>query len=137
MSKKDTRWVQRLAHYSKALAQLGEGIALASERDPSTLEREGIIKRFEYTFELAWNTLKDYMSDQGEKIHGPRDAIKIAFNRGIIEGGQTWMDMIDSRNETVHTYNQDTAEKIYRKIVDAYYGEFIALEKTMLERNDA
>ena len=130
----DIRWMQRFSNYQKALRELEQEIKITSAKTPSKLEKKGLIQTLEYTYELAWKILKDFLEAQGDRIHGPRDAIRLAFNRGVIENGQTWMDMIDSRNETVHTYNENTAEKIYRKIIDAYCDEFLALEKTMLAR---
>ncbi len=130
----DIRWMQRFSNYQKALRELEQEIKITSAKTPTKLEKKGLIQTLEYTYELAWKILKDFLEAQGDRIHGPRDAIRLAFNRGVIENGQTWMDMIDSRNETVHTYNENTAEKIYRKIIDAYCDEFLALEKTMLAR---
>ena len=83
--------------------------------------KEGIIQRFEFTHELAWKVMKDFLSYEGIKnIVGSRSATREAFNKGLIEAGQEWMDMIESRNETVHTYNADILEKQYKKIIDTY-----------------
>lgn len=76
------------------------------------LEREGLIQRFEYTYELAWNTMKDYLEDQGYRdITGSKDTVKQAFQSGLITDGETWFDMIESRKLTSHTYDEETAEK--------------------------
>lgn len=92
------------------------------------LEEQGLIQAFEYTFELAWNTLKDYFEAQGETdIHGSRDAIRLAFRRGLVEDGETWMDMIASRTLTSHTYNEEIAKKIAKSIQTLYYNEFVKL----------
>jgi len=96
------------------------------------LEKQGLIQAFEYTFELAWNTLKDYFEVQGEtNIHGSRDALRLAFKRGLLEDGETWMDMIKSRTLTSHTYNEDVAEKIAADIVNRYFSEFVTLQTKM------
>ena len=129
MSDQDTRWIQRLNHYAKALGQLTKFIEKGELND---LEEQGLIQAFEYTYELAWNTLKDYFESQGEiDIHGSRDAFRLAFKRGLIEDGETWMDMIKSRTLTSHTYNEDVAEKIAADIVNRYFPEFVTLQTKM------
>ena len=96
------------------------------------LEKQGLIKSFEYTYELAWNTIKDYFESQGEtSIYGSRDAFRLAFKRGLIEDGETWMEMIKSRALTSHTYNEDIAEKVAADIVNSYFPEFVTLKTKM------
>ena len=96
------------------------------------LEKQGLIQAFEYTYELAWNVLKDYFDLQGESdIHGSRVGFRLAFKRGLIEDGETWMDMITSRTLTSHTYNEDVAEKIAADIVNRYFSEFVRLQTKM------
>jgi len=96
------------------------------------LEKQGLIQSFEYTYELAWNVLKDYFELQGETgLHGSRDVFRLAFRRGIIEDGETWMDMVKSRTLTTHTYNEDIANKIAADIFDRYYPKFISLRSMM------
>ena len=87
--------------------------------------KEGLIQRFEYTHELAWNVLKDYAEYQGNStIGGSRDASREGLQLKIIEDGEIWMDMIKSRNKTSHTYNEETANEIYYKILKEYYPIF-------------
>ena len=129
MTTQDIRWIQRLNHFSKALSQLTKFIEKGALNE---LEKQGLIQAFEYTFELAWNTLKDYFEVQGEtNIHGSRDAFRLAFKRGLLEDGETWMDMIKSRTLTSHTYNEDVAEKIAADIANRYFSEFVALQTKM------
>jgi nucleotidyltransferase substrate binding protein (TIGR01987 family) len=129
MSKQDIRWIQRLHHYSKALAQLARFIEKGALNE---LEQQGLIQAFEYTYELAWNTIKDYFENQGETgIHGSRDAFRLAFRRGLIENGKVWMDMIKSRMLTTHTYNEDVADEVVRDITQKYFDAFVTLEKTL------
>ena len=131
MSQADIRWIQRVNHFSKALTQLTKFI---EKGDLNELEQQGLIQAFEYTYELAWNAVKDYFEAQGEtEIHGSRDAFRLAFRRGLIEDGQIWMDMIKSRTLTAHTYNQDVAEEIAEDITTRYYSEFVALQSRMDE----
>lgn len=97
------------------------------------LEQQGLIQSFEYTYELAWNTIKDFFEEQGQAdILGSRDAFRLAFKRGLIENGDTWMEMIKSRRLTSHTYNEDIAAAIAISITNEYYPEFVMLH-TKLE----
>lgn len=120
------RWVQRLNNYQKALGQLQNAIQLAKTRPLSDLEKQGMIQSFEFTHELAWNVMKDYFFYQGNsEITGSRDAIREAFNKGLIQDGEHWMEMIKSRNQSSHTYNQDIANDIINKIM-TNYGELFS-----------
>ncbi|MFH1097070.1 MAG: nucleotidyltransferase substrate binding protein [Candidatus Desantisbacteria bacterium] len=131
MENKDQRWVQRKANYNKALGQLSKFI---KHDKLNELEKQGIIQCFEYNYELAWNTIKDFYESQGEtNIQGSRDAIRLAVKRGLIEDGEIWMKMIQDRTLTSHTYNEDTAEEIVTDILNSYYWEFIELQKKLTE----
>jgi nucleotidyltransferase substrate binding protein (TIGR01987 family) len=100
---KEIRWKQRAENLSKAFALFQEA---ATAQGLSRLEKEGLIQRFEYTFELAWKTLKDYLEAQGISASFPRDVIKEAFRAGVIEDGETWLEMLDKRNQLSHTYDE-------------------------------
>ena len=121
----DIRWIQRLDNLKRALAQLKFGVDLMKQRDLSILEEQGIIQAFEYNHELAWNLLKDYLSEYGGLVDliGSRDTTREAFKRGLIEKGELWMEMIKSRNLSSHTYNEDTAKGLL-KIIPEYFVEF-------------
>ena len=115
------RWQQRFSNYNKALQQLGNAVALSGERELSDLEKQGMIQTFEYTHELAWTTLKDFFEYKGQKdIYGSSDASRKAFQFGVVEDGEGWMDMIQSRNKTSHTYNRETAEEIVTAVTASY-----------------
>lgn len=132
--KKDIRWQQRFSNYNKALGQLEKAVHLSKERELSDLEQQGIIQAFEYTHELAWNTMKDYFEYQGDSsIRGSRDATRAAFKAEMITNGEDWMDMIRSRNKTSDTYNQETADEIFKAIVDHYYVAFKQFQQKMEE----
>ena len=125
----DTRWKQRFYNYQKALLQLTKFI---EKGELSELEEQGIIKAFEYTYELAWNVIKDYYEEQGEvSIQGSRDALRLAFQRGLIADGDNWMKMIKSRIASVHTYNLEVARQINQDIHDIYFQLFIELKEKM------
>jgi nucleotidyltransferase substrate binding protein (TIGR01987 family) len=129
MINQDIRWKQRLANYTKALAQLNKFI---DKGELNELEEQGIIQAFEYTYELAWNVIRDYLRVQGnQNIHGSRDAIREAFNLELIGDGEGWMDMLKDRNLTSHTYNEETAQAIAEQIMTRYFLLFEALRRTM------
>ncbi len=128
----DIRWQQRLSNYSRALAQLTRAVELTRQRPLSELEQQGLIQAFEFVFELAWNLLKDYFLYQGDpSINGSRDAIRSAFKRGLIEEGEGWMEMIKSRNQTAHTYNEAVAREITDLVCERYHVLFLQLERGM------
>ncbi|MEJ5251369.1 MAG: nucleotidyltransferase substrate binding protein [Chthonomonadetes bacterium] len=132
MGTQDVRWIQRFHHYQKALAQLERAVKLAQERPLSELEQQGLIQAFEYTHELAWNLLKDFLESRGiRNLYGSRDATREAYKRGLIANGDVWMKMIESRNLTSHTYNESVATQIAQDVCQTYYPEFEALRETM------
>ena len=134
MTNKDIRWIQRFANFNKALNQLSRFI---EKGELNEFELQGLIQCFEYNYELAWNTIKDFYESQGEVgIQGSRDAIRLAFNRGLIEVGDVWMKMVKSRTLTSHTYNEEIAEEISDAIYEQYYPAFIELQKRFLELED-
>lgn len=129
MSQEDIRWIQRFKNFSKALSQLRKFIA---KGELNEFEEQGLIQAFEYTYELAWNTIKDYFETQGEtNINGSRDSFRLAFRRGIIKDGELWMDMVKSRTLTSHTYNEDIARQIACDITEKYFLEFEKLHNTL------
>ena len=123
--KEDIRWIQRFSNLKKALSNLDEAVELSEERELTKLEKQGLIQSFEYTYELAWNTIRDFYRSKGEvDIQGSRDAFRLAFERGLIEDGQVFMNMIKSRQLSSHTYNEETADEIYQDIVNHYFCAF-------------
>ncbi|MDD1723826.1 MAG: nucleotidyltransferase substrate binding protein [Methanospirillum sp.] len=135
---RDIRYLQRLHNYHKAVSILREGVDLSYSRPLSTIEKQGLIKSFEFTSELAWNLMRDYSLYQGyQDIRGSRDAIRQALSMDLIACGEIWMEMLESRNVTSHTYDEKTAEKILDGIVTRYYPALLTFEKTMTEIADA
>ncbi len=132
MTDSDVRWLQRLANYERALGQLTRAVELAQERPLSELERQGLIQAFEFVFELAWNLMKDYFLYQGNPtITGSRDAIRTAFKQGLITDGEGWMEMIKSRNQSSHTYNESVANEIVDGILGGYQQLFVQFRQQM------
>lgn len=113
----DIRWQQRFNNFEKGYFLLKEAL----EKDSlSDLEKEGTIQRFEYTFELAWKTLKDYMAGEGVVVNFPTEVIKEGFKFEVIKEGEKWIKMLKARNTTVHEYNQDKFNEIFDDISHQY-----------------
>jgi len=128
----DIRWKQRFQNYKKAFAAMKNAVELASSRQLSNLEKQGVIQGFEFTFELAWNVMKDYLEEQGiNGIIGSKDAVRQAFKNGLIDDGQIWMDMIKDRNLASHVYDDGTSENLFSAIINAYYPQFNMFMKKM------
>ena len=146
----DIRWEQRFSNFMKALSKLTQAIEYVSHNFPDKkniveiddleiildeIIKEGLIQRFEYTHELAWNVMKDYANYQGNNnVGGSRDATREAFQLQLISNGKIWMEMIGSRNKTSHTYNEDTANEIYSSILNEYYNAFLEFQTNMEEK---
>ena len=132
MSNQDVRWQQRFSNYKKALLHLDNAVELSEQRALSYLEKQGVIQAFEFTHELAWNVLKDYLQDQGnQNVKGSKDATREAFRVGLIADGEQWMAMIQSRNISSHTYDERTAEQLVNAIIEHYFPLFEVLQTEM------
>ncbi|WP_413526730.1 nucleotidyltransferase substrate binding protein [Marinilactibacillus psychrotolerans] len=123
MNQKEIRWKQRFNNLTLAYNQLNEGMNLYHNRSMSRLEKEGLIQRFEYTFELVWKTLKDYLESEGEFIRSPRETLKVAFQYEILGNGTIWLEMLENRNFLIHTYSEETFEFALNKIINEYFKE--------------
>ncbi|MCK0768125.1 nucleotidyltransferase [Chromohalobacter japonicus] len=127
----DIRWQQRFANYINAFAQLEQAVEAYGD---TTLDiiKEGVIQRFEFTHELAWKVMKDYLEHEGiQNVTGSRSAARHAFNIGLLEDGQAWMDMIETRNHTVHAYRHSILETEFKNIVERYYPALKQFRETM------
>ena len=114
----DIRWKQRYSNFKKASSQLQEFI---EKEELNKFELQGLIKCFEYTFELAWKTMKDYLEQEGYEVKSPRKAIQLAFQIELISDGHTWIDALQKRNLMAHTYNENIAKEAEGLIRDKYY----------------
>lgn len=146
---KDIRWHQRFSNFRKALRTLNENIQYIKEQQEIDWEleeedfgdlllgtanilKQGLIQSFEFTFELAWNVMKDYAEFQGNnEIKGSRDAIRYAAQVALVDEGHTWMEMIKSRTASSHTYDEDSANEIVKDILLLYQKEFVKFENKM------
>lgn len=115
---KEIRWKQRFQNYERAFLLLSNYIKIEK---PSEIERAGGIQFFEMCFELSWKVMKDYLESEGYEVNSPRNSIKQAFQSGLIKDGHEWLDGLDDRNLTVHTYDEKTAEEINGKIKNKYF----------------
>jgi nucleotidyltransferase substrate binding protein (TIGR01987 family) len=121
----DIRWKQRFSNFTRAFQYLTEAVALSQQRELSALEQQGLIQSFEFTHELAWKMLKDYLEYQGvNNIVGSRDASRVAFQNALIQDGEVWMQMIAARNQTSHTYNLKVAQSVVESILNRFYPAF-------------
>ena len=118
MIEEDIRWIQRFSNFERAFLLLQDSLKI---EQLSILERAGLIQFFEITFELAWKLLKDYEETEGFIVKTPREAIKQAFQSGLISNGHDWIDALQDRNLTAHTYNEETAIAVETKIRDKYF----------------
>lgn len=113
------RWKQRFANLQRAYALLSETVGQIQSL--SILEKEGMVQRFEYTFELTWKTLKDYLEAQGVEAKFPREVIRQAFHYEILEDGDIWMDMLEKRNLMAHTYDESNFLRAVNDIAELYF----------------
>ncbi len=120
MENKDIRWKQRFQNFEKAISNLEQAV---NKKNLSDLEKAGAIKFYEFSFELAWKTVKDYLEEKDVEVKFPRDAIKEGFLYELIADGEIWLDMLQKRNLMSHTYSKETAELAYSLIVNKYFEE--------------
>ena len=117
------RWNERISDYKNALERLNEAIEESKIINSSTI-KDGVIQRFEFTLELSWKVMKYFLNSEGIiEAKAPRSTIRAGFNNEIIQNANLWIDMIEDRNLTTHTYSQSASNEIYEKIVDSYYKE--------------
>ena len=128
MNPQDIRWQQRFSNFEKAILLLDKTVQMEVITD---IERAGMIQFFEVAFELAWKTLKDYLEAQGFQLTSPRDTIKTALQAGLINDGYGWMDALEDRNLTTHTYDEVTSLKVESLIRTKYFPLLDELYQTL------
>ena len=131
------RWLYRFDNYKRAFILLRE--AIESEKPLTQLEKEGCIQRFEYAFELAWKTIKDYLEGEGLIISPltPSNVIRTAFEARVIAEGQVWFDALDARNKMSHTYDLAKFEQVITDIRSSYLAAMEAVYMFFLEKAPA
>ncbi len=129
----DIRWKQRFSNYKSALKHLKDAVDLRQTRELSYLEKQGLIQAFEFTFELSWKVLKDFLEYKGnsDKIYGSRDAITSAVSVNLIKNSHNWIQMIKSRNLTSHIYDEELIEDIIQEICEGYIKRFLELQESL------
>ena len=134
MSSDDIRWLQRLENFTNALNELEQATHLREQRQLSRLEAMGLIQAFEFTYELGWNLMKDYLSYEGvNDLAGSRSTIREAVTHGLLSEteGRTWMEMLQNRNRTSHLYDEEAVRAIEQTIVEEYREAFASLRATL------
>lgn len=132
MENQDIRWKQRFEHFVNAFKQLRNAKRIAFEREFTELELQGVIQAFEVSQELSWKVMKDFLEEQGKTdLFGSKNAVKEAFNVGLISDGDIWFDMIKSRNITSHIYDENEVKVILEIILNKYFPVFIDFEIKM------
>lgn len=135
----DVRWKQRFENFERGFLLLRSALDNRTPGQLSQLEQEGVIQRFEYTFELAWKTLKDYLENAGVTLDQitPRAVIKAAFAAKLIDDGQAWIDMLGDRNLMSHTYDCAKFQEVVAALKDRYLAKleemYLLLKKLTLE----
>lgn len=131
------RWLYRFRNYGRAFSLLREAIDLMEQKEPTQLEKEGTVQRFEYTTDLAWKVMKDYLESENlvfEQVT-PRAVIRKAFEAKLLEDGETWMDALDARNKMSHVYDLKSFEGVIKDIRLRYIQAFDALHAKLLEKS--
>jgi len=114
----EIRWKQRFSNFKTAFLQFKEFI---EKENLNKMEIQGLIQCFEYNFELAWKTMKDYLAEEGLNVFTPRETIKTAFQIQLITDGHTWIDALEKRNLMSHTYDEEKAKEVEYLIRNKYY----------------
>lgn len=128
----ETRWIQRFENYQKALNNFVETESCIKKEGINKIYTMALIQSFEIVFELGWKTIKDYLEFNGIKVDTPREVIKEAFANNIILEGQIWIDMMEARNKTSHTYREEFARELCENILNNYKEALVNLS-TFLE----
>lgn len=116
----DIRWKQRFQNFDKAFRRLQQGIRIFEKDPDNILMQAGLIQMFEFTFELSWKVLKDFLESEGFTVQSPKSTIRQAFQCGYINNVDDWLQALADRNLTVHTYDDNTAISIIKNISSQY-----------------
>lgn len=132
MNEIQPRWIERLTTFKNAIARLCEIVDIYKQRPLNSFENDSLIKRFEFTYEMAWKLMMSYEKENGiTELMGSKDVVRRAFAMSLIENGETWLEMIDDRNKTSHLYDEEMAEDMIDDIVHTYFPLFLELRNKM------
>ena len=125
----------KLYNLSESIKRLREAIVDYKKATKDTLYRDGLIQRFEFTFELAWKTTAECLRDQGVlfEIFSPKSVYRSAYNAGYINDESVWLNMLEDRNKTSHIYDESIATEIADRICTRYAKEISELLNTLLK----
>ncbi len=131
----EARWRLRFENFERALGQLETSVGGLPERGLSDIEQAGLIKQFEYSWELGWKSMRDFLFETGTriKVPVPANVIRAAHEVGLIEDGASWMDAKNARNQMSHEYSRDDAEKIVADIRRRYLPLLIGLRRSLTD----
>ena len=118
----DIRWKQRFDNLQRAYQRLRWALEIHQQDPSDELIRMAVIKAYEFTFELSWKTLKDFLAYNGIDAKLPREVLKQAFTTGLVSDGQLWIDMLEERNLMAHTYDDTRARKAVHQIQERYFS---------------
>lgn len=119
MNGEDVRWKQRFQNYEKAFKRLSRAIEVVKATPDDDLLQSGLVQTYEYTFELAWKTLKDYLEMEGFLLRSPRETIRQGFQGGYITNAEDWLQVLADRNLTVHIYDDEIIIRVLKDILNA------------------
>ena len=121
ISSQDIRWKQRFQNYEKAFKRLSRAIEVVKSAPDDDLLQSGLVQTYEYTFELAWKTLKDYLTLEGFEVRSPRETIRQGFQSGYIMNGEDWLQGLADRNLTTHIYDNEIIIRVLNGIFERYF----------------
>ncbi len=127
------RLKQRLDNYNRAISNALE-TQNEYKKNQNKFMMMALIQAFEICFELSWKIQKDYLRYIGFEVAGPRDVIKQSFASEIIQNGEIWLEMLETRNLSTHIYNEEKMKEISDRIVSQYINEFILLNDTIASK---
>lgn len=120
-----SRLEERIENFNRAFEILNNAVKAYNQEKENILMHMALVQAYEVCFELSWKVLKDYLAENGLPVYLPKEVIKEAFNKNVIENGQIWIDMLDARNATSHEYKMDKINLILEKISTTYYEELL------------
>ena len=121
ISSQDIRWKQRFQNYEKAFKRLSRAIEVVKSAPDDDLLQSGLVQTYEYTFELAWKTLKDYLTLEGFEVRSPRETIRQGFQSGYIMNGEDWLQALADRNLTTYIYDDEIIARVLSGIFERYF----------------
>lgn len=134
MEERKPKWGERLTTYQNAIDRLTEVITLSRQHPLNQFERDSLVKRFEFSYEMAWKLMMSYEKDNGiTEILGSKDVIRQAFRLSIVKNGEAWLEMVDARNRTSHLYDEEMATDAADEIIHTYYPLLVELRDVMAE----